>query len=277
MTDEDLLAAVCAKEPLAKPDAEAGLPAPAYGYIRVSTEEQAESGLGLEAQTDAITRYCQLKRLHLLGVIADEAKSGKTTIASRPHGGSLCEQLNCGDHIIFAKHDRGLRNTLDMLQTTQGWTDRGIVTHIVNWAIDTRQPFWKLFAPLAAAIAEWEIGMGGERVREAIRAKRRRGERWVRCAPRGFKWIPNPKGGKSKRGNPAMILAPDEPQLAQMRQIAQWRQDGLSYNKIWRMFLLRRERRASDGKEWDIHSIWLAHKRYCEYQALKAQNMGRVI
>jgi hypothetical protein len=73
-----------------------------------------------------------------------------------------------------------------------------------------------------------------------------------------------------------MILALDEAQLAQMRQIAEWRQDGLSYNEIWRRFLLRRERRASDGKEWDIHRIWLAHKRYCEYQALKAQNMGRV-
>jgi len=73
-----------------------------------------------------------------------------------------------------------------------------------------------------------------------------------------------------------MILAPDEPQLAQMRQIAKWRLDGLSYHGIWRMFLLRSERRASDDKEWDIHSIRLAHKRYCEYEALQAQNTGRV-
>ncbi|WP_205791562.1 recombinase family protein [Microbacterium sulfonylureivorans] len=27
------------------------------GYLRVSTEEQAASGLGLEAQRDTITRY----------------------------------------------------------------------------------------------------------------------------------------------------------------------------------------------------------------------------
>ena len=124
---------------------ETGSPAPAYGYIRVSTEEQAESGLGLEAQTEAITRYCQLKRLRLLSVVADEAKSGKTTIASRPNGGTLSEQLKRGDHIVFAKYDRGFRDTLDMLQTTQGWTDRGIVTNLVNWSIDTTQPFWKLW------------------------------------------------------------------------------------------------------------------------------------
>ena len=108
--------------------------------------------------------------------------------------------------------------------------------------------------------------MGGERVREAIRAKRRRGERWVRRAPWGFKWVPNPKGGKSKRGDPAMILAPDEAQLAQMRQISKWRLEGLSYHDIWRMFLARSEMRASDVKDWDIHSIWLAHKRHCEYE-----------
>ena len=269
MTDADLLAAVCAKEPRAKEEAEPAPSGPAYGYIRVSTEDQAESGLGLEAQAEAITRYCLLKKLRLLRVFADEAKSGKTTIASRPLGAELNAQLTEGDHVVLAKHDRGFRNTLDMLQTTQGWTDRGIVTHIVNWAIDTTQPFWKLFAPLAAAIAEWEIGMGGERVREAIRAKRRRGERWARQAPWGFKWIPNPKGGKSKRGNPAMVLVPDEAQLAQMRLIAKRRQEGLSYHAIWREFHLRREMRASDGKEWDLRSIWLAHKRYCEYEALK--------
>jgi DNA invertase Pin-like site-specific DNA recombinase len=198
-------------------------------------------------------------------VFADEAKSGKTTIASRPQGAEMNALLAAGEHVVLAKHDRGFRNTLDMLQTTQDWTKRGIVTHIVNWSIDTTQPFWKLFAPLAAAIAEWEIGMGSERVREAIRAKRRRGERWVRRAPWGFKWVPSPKGGKSKRGNPAMILAPDEAQLAQMRQIAQWRKEGWSFTRIWRAFFMRREMRASDGKEWDIHSIWLAHKRYCQY------------
>jgi DNA invertase Pin-like site-specific DNA recombinase len=180
-----------------------------------------------------------------------------------------------GDHVVLAKHDRGFRNTLDMLQTTQGWTNRGIVTHIVNWAIDTTQPFWKQFAPLAAAIAEWEIGMGGERVREAIRAKRRRGERWSRQAPLGFKWVLNPKGGKSKRGNPAMILIADEARLTRMRQIAQWREEGLSFTEIWRLFLLRREVRTSDGKEWDIHSIWLAYKRYCEYEVLKTHQTDR--
>jgi hypothetical protein len=79
MTDADLLAAVCAKEPPVKQEADPAPSGPAYGYIRVSTEDQAESGLGLEAQSEAITRYCHLKKLRLFRVFADEAKSGRTT------------------------------------------------------------------------------------------------------------------------------------------------------------------------------------------------------
>jgi DNA invertase Pin-like site-specific DNA recombinase len=35
------------------------------GYIRVSSDEQAVSGLGLEAQRQLIAAYCQMKGLHL--------------------------------------------------------------------------------------------------------------------------------------------------------------------------------------------------------------------
>jgi hypothetical protein len=37
----------------------------AFGYIRVSTDEQADSGLGVEAQRQRIRAYCELKGLHL--------------------------------------------------------------------------------------------------------------------------------------------------------------------------------------------------------------------
>jgi DNA invertase Pin-like site-specific DNA recombinase len=44
----------------------------ALGYIRVSSEEQADSGLGLEAQRQRIAAYCAMKELRLgLGAVGN--------------------------------------------------------------------------------------------------------------------------------------------------------------------------------------------------------------
>ncbi len=50
----------------------------APGYIRISTNRQADSGYGLEAQTQQIQRYCQAQGLELVALIPD-VMSGKRT------------------------------------------------------------------------------------------------------------------------------------------------------------------------------------------------------
>ena len=50
----------------------------AVGYVRVSTTEQADSGLGLEAQRRRISAYCEAQGWHLAEIVADEGVSGKT-------------------------------------------------------------------------------------------------------------------------------------------------------------------------------------------------------
>ena len=52
----------------------------ALGYIRVSTDEQAERGLGLEAQRQRIQAYCEMKGLRLTTIFEDPGLSrGQTT------------------------------------------------------------------------------------------------------------------------------------------------------------------------------------------------------
>ena len=48
----------------------------AYGYVRVSSEDQADSGLGLEAQRQRIRAFCESKGLHLAGILDDRGVSG---------------------------------------------------------------------------------------------------------------------------------------------------------------------------------------------------------
>jgi hypothetical protein len=48
----------------------------AISYTRVSSDEQADSGLGLEAQRQRIAAYCDLKGLRLVEVFEDPGISG---------------------------------------------------------------------------------------------------------------------------------------------------------------------------------------------------------
>ena len=58
----------------------------ALGYVRVSTDEQADRGLGLEAQRQRVRAYCEMKGLHLAEVCEDPGVSaGKA--AGEPVGG----------------------------------------------------------------------------------------------------------------------------------------------------------------------------------------------
>ena len=50
----------------------------AISYIRVSSEEQADSGLGLQAQRRRIAAYCQMKGLRLADSFEDPGFSGGT-------------------------------------------------------------------------------------------------------------------------------------------------------------------------------------------------------
>jgi hypothetical protein len=55
----------------------------ALGYVRVSTDEQAERGLGLEAQRQRIRAYCEMKGLHLATIFNDPGLTGGESFGSR--------------------------------------------------------------------------------------------------------------------------------------------------------------------------------------------------
>ena len=54
------------------------------GYIRVSTEEQATTGVSLDAQEAAIRAYCTMRNLRLVEVVVDAGVSaGKAAGAAK--------------------------------------------------------------------------------------------------------------------------------------------------------------------------------------------------
>lgn len=79
-------------------------------YTRVSTDEQAESGLGLAAQL----RACKAKANELganeILTFTDAGVSGSTEIANRPGLAEALAVVKRGDVVIVAKRDRVARD-----------------------------------------------------------------------------------------------------------------------------------------------------------------------
>ena len=110
--------------------------ASAMGYVRVSTDEQAASGLGLAAQRDRIAAYGRLRGLQLAGIEEDAGVSGGTPLAARVGGERLVRGLRrrASRHVVMLKLDRGFRNAADCLATVEAWERQRVTLHIIDLA-----------------------------------------------------------------------------------------------------------------------------------------------
>ena len=81
----------------------------AVAYVRCSTEEQRESGLGLEAQCQAITETAAELGLTIRGWFDDEGRSGGLDIYRRPGLLGAIGAIRRGDALIIAKLEYSTR------------------------------------------------------------------------------------------------------------------------------------------------------------------------
>lgn len=145
----------------------------AIGYVRVSTEEQGVSGLGLADQRARIEAYCTLRGLRLAATIDDVGVSGGKVLASRPGGGRLlrCLQERKAGHVVMLKVDRGFRNAADCLATVEAWQRRQVTLHVIDLggnAIDTASAAGKFMLTVLAGAAEMERNLTEARRRIAV-------------------------------------------------------------------------------------------------------------
>ena len=162
----------------------------AIGYIRCSTHEQADSGLGLEAQNQRIRAYCTLKDLQLIDIIQDAGVSGGKPLACREGGQRLLDLIRRkrAGAVVILKLDRMFRNTGACLTVTDKWERSGVSLHVVDLggnAIDTTSAAGRFMLVVLAGAAEMERNLTRERTRSAMAVKRANGQR-VGGVPFGF-------------------------------------------------------------------------------------------
>jgi len=146
-------------------------------YVRVSTEEQADSRAGLEAQRGAIQRECQRRGWQIVDVVEDAGYSAKDL--RRPGVRAALDELERGraDGLVVAKLDRLSRSMLDFTAVMAKAQKEGWALVALDCAVDTTTPAGEAMAHVLATFAQFERRLIGQRTREALAVKRKEGVR----------------------------------------------------------------------------------------------------
>ena len=148
------------------------------GYIRVSTQEQATSGVSLEAQKEKLRAYAGLYDLEIIEIIEDAGHSAKNL--NRPGIQRALEMLQAGEAqgLLIAKLDRLTRSVADMdALIRQYFGENGNSLFSVADQVDTRTAAGRLVLNVLMSVAQWERETIGERTREALAYKKHKGEK----------------------------------------------------------------------------------------------------
>jgi len=155
----------------------------AVAYYRVSTKRQGRSGLGLEAQREAVTRFAAQEGFELVAEYTEiETGKGSDALEQRPHLAAAIEKAQrLGAVVMVAKLDR-LSRDVHFISGLMRNRVRFVVTELGADA----DPF---MLHLYAALAEKERSLIAQRTRDALAAAKARGVK-----------LGSPKGAEHLKG-----------------------------------------------------------------------------
>jgi DNA invertase Pin-like site-specific DNA recombinase len=188
-------------------------------YLRVSTDEQAASGLGLAAQEESCRELCRARGWNVLAVYRDEGVSGATPADKRPGLMAALGGLKRGGVLVAAKRDR-LARSVGVAAVIEEMARRARAAVVTPDAPDADDPFGAAMRGMMDVFAQLERGIIAARTKAALQVKRTRGEKLGGSLPLGCQV----EGGKLVPGDALEIEA-----LALIREL---RADGMSIRAI---------------------------------------------
>ena len=148
-------------------------------YLRVSTDGQGRSGLGLEAQRQAVAAYVAQAEGEVVAEF-QEVESGKR--ADRPQlAAALASCRTRRAVLVIAKLDRLARNARFLLSVVEGSGEAGVV--FCDLPTVPAGPVGKFLVTQMAAVAELEAGLISQRTRAALAVAKARGVRLGNPSP----------------------------------------------------------------------------------------------
>ncbi len=164
-------------------------PTAVIGYCRVSTTEQAETGISLDAQRHRLKAYCDAHGLTLARVEEDRGISARRT-TNRPALQRALQALRKGEvsGLVAVKLDRLSRTTRDVLDLVARAEKETWALHSIEERLDTSSPQGRFVVTLLGAMAQLEREQAAERTKTAMAELRRQGKRISGKPPFGFRF-----------------------------------------------------------------------------------------
>lgn len=171
------------------------------GYVRVSTDSQAQDGVSLEAQAAKIRAWADLNGADTVTIYEDAGISGKRA-DNRPGLQDAMNAIGEGDALVVYSLSRFARSTRDTIELAERLEKRGADLVSLSEKIDTTTAAGKMVFRMLAVLSEFERDQVSERTRLALSHKKANGEKTGGDVPFGFRsedgrLIPDPAEQKA--------------------------------------------------------------------------------
>jgi site-specific DNA recombinase len=222
-------------------------PTRAVGYIRVSTEMQADEGVSLAAQRAKLQAFAVAADLELVSVQEDAGASAKTL--ARPGLQRALQDLREGraDALLVTKLDRLTRSVRDLGSLLETYFSAHVSLLSIADAVDTRTAGGRLVLNVLTSVAQWEREAIGERTREALRHLQSMG---VRVGGESLGW----RRSEQTDADGRKVWITDSRELETATRIRELRASGLSLRRICAV-LNREGRQTKRGGRWAPQTI----------------------
>ncbi len=189
----------------------------AIGYIRVSTEKQADHGVSVEAQTEKLKAYAMLYDIDLVDLVIEQ---GSAKCLQREGLQSALSRLEAGEAeaLIVVKLDRLTRSVADLGKLVDTYFQNFALLS-VGEQIDTRSAAGRLVLNVLASVSQWEREVIGERTSAAMQHMRNQNQYTGGKPPYGYDLVDG-----------ELIENENEQQVIKL--VAKYKAAGLSYRKI---------------------------------------------
>ncbi len=143
------------------------------GYIRVSTDQQAESGLSIEAQREQLVSFTIASGLELIGLFIDAGISGAKDETERPGLREALAAITEGraDALVVSKRDRLARD-----MSLAGYIETTIRRAGAELIVLDEQDVSPITRCVMQMVAQIERELASQRTRLAMKALRAQGK-----------------------------------------------------------------------------------------------------